>query len=170
MEQQMKYYQNTKNLWKNKMKKTFYTSLIIIWMTTIFILSNQPATNSTKLSNSFISTTIGNVYKIFNNNVTEEKLIEIQEKYSHPVRKLAHFTIYLILGLLVGLLIKEYNFNNKQIILISLLICFIYAISDEIHQLFINGRSCEIKDIIIDTSGSFIGIILLKLLKIVKNK
>lgn len=148
------------------MKKVIYTILILVWMMMIFMLSNQPADDSTKLSDGFISTTIGNIYKIFNSDVSEEKLVEIKIKYTHPVRKLAHFTIYLILGLLVAMLLKEYNLNVRQIILISLLICFIYATSDEIHQLFVNGRSGEIKDILIDTSGSFIGIFLTS--KIVK--
>lgn len=137
-------------------------------MIIIFMLSNQPADDSTKLSDGFISTTIGNVYKIFNNNVSEEKLIEIKVKYTHPVRKMAHFTIYMILGLLVTLLVKEYNLSTKQIIWISLFVCFMYSISDEAHQLFVSGRSGEIKDILIDTSGSFIGILFINIKSIIK--
>ena len=142
------------------MKKILYMIFIIIWMMIIFIFSNQPADDSTKLSDGFIETTIGNVYQIFNHDVTEEKLFEIKSKYSHPVRKLAHFTIYLILGILVILLVKEYPLGMKKIILISLFICFLYACSDEVHQLFVLGRSGEFRDVLIDTSGSFIGILL----------
>lgn len=148
------------------MKKVICTILVIVWMIIIFMLSNQPADDSTKLSDGFISTTIGRIYKIFNDDVSEEKLTEIKVKYTHPVRKLAHFTIYFILGLLVALLVKEYNLSVKQIILISIGICFLYAISDEIHQLFVIGRSGEIRDVLIDTSGSFLGILLTS--KIVK--
>lgn len=140
------------------MKKIIYKILIITWMIIIFMFSNQPADESTKLSDGFISTTIGNFYKIFDNDVTEEKLTQIKEKYTTPVRKTAHFTIYLILGTLTILLLKEYNIENRRQIIIAILICLLYATSDEIHQLFIRGRSGEIKDVLIDTSGSIIGI------------
>jgi VanZ family protein len=43
-----------------------------------------------------------------------------------------------------------------HVALLSLATCLIYAILDEIHQIFVPGRSCEIMDIIIDSSGSFI--------------
>jgi len=142
------------------MKKTIYTILIIIWMSIIFMFSNQPATESSKLSDGFISTTIGNIYKVFNKNVTETKLTKIKEKYTTPVRKTAHFSIYLILGLLTTLLIKEYNYENRKQIIIAILICILYAISDEIHQLFVPGRSGELKDILIDTTGSSLGILI----------
>lgn len=141
------------------MCKKIYMVLVIVWMIIIFLLSNQPAVASTELSDGFISTTIGNIYKLFDSNVSDEKLDIIKDKCTVPVRKMAHFTIYMILGLFVTLLIKEYNFNGKQIVLISLLICFIYSISDEVHQLFVFGRSGEITDVFIDTCGSLIGIV-----------
>ena len=46
---------------------------------------------------------------------------------------------------------------NKKII-ISLILGFIYACSDELHQTFVAGRSGEARDVLIDTSGVFIGI------------
>lgn len=140
------------------MNKIIYTILIITWMFIIFMFSNQPANESSKLSDGFISTTIGNLYKIFDKNVTEEKLTQIKEKYTTPVRKTAHFSIYLVLGILTTLLIKEYNIENKKQILFAVLICLLYATSDEIHQLFVPGRSGEIKDILIDTAGSSLGV------------
>ena len=74
---------------------------------------------------------------------------------------MAHFTIYMILGILVTLLVREYNVSFYKCLFISLLVCLLYSISDEIHQLFVLGRSGEILDVLIDTSGSFIGIYVL---------
>lgn len=147
------------------MKKIIYKILIITWMIIIFMFSNQPADESTKLSDGFISTTIGNIYKIFDNDVTEEKLTQIKEKYTTPVRKTAHFTIYLILGTLTILLLKEYDIENRKRIILAILICLLYATSDEIHQLFIPGRSGELKDVLIDTSGSALGILITNKIK-----
>lgn len=50
--------------------------------------------------------------------------------------------------------------NNSKILIISILMCVIYACSDEIHQLFVFGRSGEIRDVLIDFIGSFIGILI----------
>ena len=118
------------------------------------MFSNQKASDSSKVSHDFI----GNIIEILNKNIdlkSEEKIIE---NYTFIVRKGAHFTIYLILGILVINLLKE--FNIKKLIIISIIFCSLYAISDEIHQTFINGRSGEIRDVIIDTLGSTTGILL----------
>ena len=131
--------------------------LVILWMIVIFSFSNQKANDSSKLSDGLILRTVRIIEKITNKEYSDE---EILEKFVRPVRKLAHFTIYLILGVLVYLYIKEFNISNKFII--SLLICILYAISDEIHQLFIVGRSGKIIDVLIDSLGSLTGIFIIK--------
>ena len=87
----------------------------------------------------------------------EQKENEIIEKYTYPIRKLAHYTLYFILGILSFLVVKDYSIN-KKLIIYSLLICFLYACSDEFHQLFIIGRSARVLDVMIDTFGSLCGI------------
>lgn len=129
-------------------------------MIIIFLLSNQKAQDSKQLSNSFITKTIINIYEMKHGKITEEKKVEIKENYSFIVRKTAHFTIYLVLGLLVSLVLIGKNLNIKQIIIYGVLICMAYAITDEIHQIFVSGRSGEIRDIIVDTCGSTVGILL----------
>lgn len=141
----------------NKMKK-INCLFVILWMVVIFCFSNQPALESSKLSDGLINKTIIKVYEICNGNITEDKKEEIISKYSYPIRKLAHFTLYFILGLLVFNYIKY--FNNKTI-LISLIICILYAVTDEIHQLFIPGRAGQVFDVFIDTFGSLTSIIIM---------
>ena len=55
---------------------------------------------------------------------------------------------------------KQFNFKKKYLII---LFCFLYAISDEIHQLFIVNRSCELRDVLIDMIGVLIGYFLIKI-------
>ena len=117
--------------------------LVILWMIVIFCFSNQKATDSSKLSDGFIKNTI---CKINTSNCNTKT-------YVKPVRKSAHFCVYLILGLLVMNCFKI----NKKYILYSVIICLLYSISDEVHQMFISGRSGELLDVFIDTFGSFIG-------------
>lgn len=129
------------------MKKTIIKIiLVIIWMIVIFSFSNQKAVDSTKLSDGFIRNTIS---KVINDDRPETI-----SKFVTPVRKSAHFCVYLILGLLV---MNCFSINKKYI-LYSIVICLLYSISDEIHQIFVPGRSGEVLDVIIDTFGSFIGV------------
>ena len=135
------------------MKKLIKLIFVILWMLLIFSFSNQKAEDSSKLSDGII-VKVANIF--VDKELSIEKQEEILEKYTTIVRKTAHFVIYLILGILVINLVCEYNV--KHLILISLLICLLYSISDEFHQLFIVGRSGEIRDILIDTVGSLSGI------------
>ena len=126
---------------------------LVLWMALIFSFSNQKDVDSSKVSDGFIDRTVVKIYKIFNENITKEKENEIIEKYTYPIRKLAHYTLYFILGILSFLVVKDYSIN-KKLIIYSLLICFLYACSDEFHQLFIIGRSARVLDVLIDTFGS----------------
>ena len=61
--------------------------------------------------------------------------------------------------------IKRYSIN--EILIISVLLCIIYACSDEIHQLFISGRVGSAHDVLIDSLGIITGTyICKKMLKI----
>lgn len=140
------------------MKKVIKISALILWMIIIFLFSNQNGQESGNLSNGFINQTIIRVYEIFNKDATIEEKTLIIKKVSLPVRKLAHFTVFLVLGVLISINLEDLNITNKNKIILSILFCILYAISDELHQLFIPGRSCCLKDVLIDTSGSICGI------------
>ena len=90
---------------------------------------------------------------------TFEKEIYVS-RYVGIVRKSAHFTLYYILGLTFILFLSEYDLNNKKLLLFTILFVFIYACSDECHQLFVSGRSGEVLDILIDTFGGTVSSIL----------
>jgi len=140
------------------MKRTIKIILLIGWMALIFLFSNQDATKSGELSNGFIHHTIVKVYEVFHPLASEEEKLAVVQECSYPIRKLAHFTVYFVLGVLVFLNLKEYTVIEKKEIFLLFLFCMLYAISDEIHQSFIPGRSCELKDVMIDSCGSLFGI------------
>ena len=89
---------------------------LVLWMALIFSFSNQKDVDSSKISDSFIDRTVVKIYKIFNENITKEKENEIIEKYTYPIRKFAHYTLYFILGILSFLVVKDYSINKKLII------------------------------------------------------
>ena len=133
------------------MKKVFKLMLLILWMILIFCFSNQRADDSSKLSDGVIV----KVASIFvKDNLTDNKKDELIDKYTFIIRKTAHFSVYLILGILSINLLS--SFNIKHIIMFSSLFCFIYACTDEFHQLFVNGRAGRFTDVLIDTSGGVI--------------
>lgn len=86
------------------------------------------------------------------------------KKTESIIRKMAHFSIYTLLGFLLMSFVSTYHLKEDKRIGISLLIGILYAITDEIHQKFVSGRSCQITDVIIDSMGVLLGILLLLML------
>ena len=124
------------------MKKVLSIILVILWMIVIFLFSNQNSIDSTESTNL--------IYRLFGIN-TDSIFIFVL------IRKCVHLIEYLILGLLVYNMFK--NFNIKRIYICTILFCVIYSCTDEIHQLFIPGREGKLIDCFIDTLGSSIGLI-----------
>lgn len=127
----------------NSKRKIIYWSLLIAWMIVICVMSNQPA----KISD---SQSIGLLDLFSDMGINVNSFFG--DLANFVVRKCAHFFEYMILALLVLNVLKLY-FNMKQVIIITIVFVFLYACSDEIHQLFIQGREGAIRDVIIDTSG-----------------
>ena len=82
------------------------------------------------------------------------------------VRKLAHFAEFGLLGFLSTWLTVHVNRRKKWLKtwlewLIPMVFCLLYAISDEVHQIFSN-RGASAKDVLIDFAGAVTGILLLR--------
>ena len=122
----------------------------------IFGFSNQDAKKSSGISKRVSETIVSITRK---NESTEEKN-KIVKLIEPRIRKLAHFSIYTLVGFLLMCLCFTYKISVNKKIIISLILGFIYACSDEIHQTFVMGRSGEARDVLIDTSGVFIGILI----------
>lgn len=127
------------------MKKRINIILVALWMMLIFVMSSFNSVESGNQSN-FVVNIIVDVFNV--NNIDLLSLI---------IRKSAHFTEYFILGILVYNLIRSYNKKTY----ISLIICILYAVSDEIHQMFVPGRSCQMLDVMIDSLGALLSIFLM---------
>ncbi len=79
-----------------------------------------------------------------------------EDLVSFVVRKSAHFTEYLILG--VSLFLTVRDLRKRASFWIPWVIGAVYAVSDEVHQYFVPGRSCEVRDMIIDACGVLVGV------------
>lgn len=140
------------------MKKYINIGILIIWMIVIFMLSNDSGTQSSQKSDTLAVMIVEKINLITGNKLSTNSK-EYIENMIFFVRKSAHFIEYFILGIFTFNVLKDYKKIKYSIILLGILFCFIYATSDEIHQLFIVGRSCKYLDILIDTVGSSSGIL-----------
>lgn len=147
----------TKELLKYKDKVLIV--LAIIWMGVIFMFSAQVSDESKSSSNKVTSAVVNTVISIKKENISEEKRQKIIEDKTFIVRKSAHFTEYFILGLILILYLQTKEKLAPKYIILAIIFCVLYATSDEIHQLFVDGRSCKIMDILIDTCGSSLAIL-----------
>jgi len=152
---------------------------IIIWGSSVYILSSQDSIDSSKLSSRVIIKILKTKdeltvkYKNFKIKISgEDKPKEVNtrqvtqdrvDRWQYRVRKAAHFTLYMVGGFIIYLTCLSFTNEVKvrfKNIIISILGSFLYACSDEFHQKFSYGRSSEIKDVLIDTTGAIFGILI----------
>lgn len=101
---------------------------------------------------------------VFEKGWTIQHIHELSEIYQLYIRKLAHFTEYLILAITVAFPLYVYGLRGIPLVIVAGMICVGYAALDEYHQSFILGRSPSKKDVIIDSAGAFTGIIITRIL------
>ena len=134
---------------------------LLFWMGLIFYMSNQPGDVSSKQS--------GLVLKLFQF-IGIDLNNELSELATFIVRKTAHFTEYFILYFLSINVMKCY-LNIKNAIFFSFIFSFFYACTDEIHQYFIPGRAMAFRDVLIDSAGALLAMIIVNIkIKINKKK
>lgn len=139
-------------MFKSKRQIIFFI-LALALMGVIFYFSHQTAEVSTGQSDS-IGLLIGRF--LFSDFGMWDKALQLAfaSEISHIVRKTAHATEYGILALFWFNAI--FNKDSKLIKtgIVTVIICALYAASDEFHQLFIAGRSGKVGDVLIDTTGA----------------
>ncbi len=92
--------------------------------------------------------------------MTAEQRADIMEKIQFFVRKSAHFLIFAALGFSFFASLSTHFINTKNKFILSQVFSTAYAISDEVHQLFVEGRAGRVGDVLIDSAGAFFGILI----------
>lgn len=109
-------------------------------MVLIFFLSAQTAQQSTEQS----SAVVDFLNSIFSSGAT-----------NFIVRKSAHFLEFALLAFLFGFAL--FCNSARAVFIKAVALTSAYAATDEIHQLFVAGRSCQITDWLIDSAGAAAG-------------
>ena len=156
-----------------KRKSIVYLLLVLLWCGVIFTFSDTPSKESNETSKKIIETSAMETLKRTNEmNLTK---IDIKNKkvrdniinnLNVPVRKIAHATIYFVLAILFYLFLISMKVDRKKAILWTIVFCFLYSTTDEVHQTFVMERSGRLLDCLIDTLGATIGsMIIYKMMK-----
>jgi VanZ family protein len=135
---------------KANQRKLLILLAVVFWMATIFKLSAQPGEQSNLLSTK-VTMAIVSLAKLFRPDVNVLTL-------NHFIRKCAHFLAYLVLGIIGLFAMRRIGFRGKKAVGLTLLLCISYAITDELHQGFVPGRTPKLMDVLIDSSGASLGI------------
>lgn len=123
-------------------------------MAIIFYFSSRPANQSAGQSS---------VVTLF-----LQRLFHTEAITEHMVRKFAHFTEFAGLGFLINTAL-HYSID-KQKLPLGIAISSAYAGTDEVHQIFVDGRSCQFTDWSLDTAGIVTGAIIFLILNLIIRK
>ena len=140
------------------MRKVLKALLMIVILWIIFYFSSQNATESIASSNSIVDT-FTNIFERFkdanipliNNLLKNVNTVDVYNFLRNNVRRAAHIIEFFVLYIAIYELLKE--FDVKKAIILTLIICLGFAIFDELHQMFVIGRTCQFTDVLIDTAG-----------------
>jgi len=129
---------------------------VLVWMVIIFSASSDT------MSSQRSSRIIGPVVHWFFPHLSERSVDHIV----FITRKCAHLTEYAVLAVLVWRALRKpvrkdarpWRWADAGF---AVLFVAVYGASDEIHQLFVPHREGRITDVMIDTAGAVIGLLLL---------
>lgn len=153
------------------MKKTLIIKRIIygIMLLATFVMIFQFSASSGNASHGIstdVTEFIAKVLKVSNEN--RDTFIETVEPY---IRKVAHFSVYAFAGIWEMLFLNTFDIKDEKKLLLGALIGTIYAITDELHQSLVPGRSAQIMDVVIDAEGNLLGVLgILLIVMIIKRK
>lgn len=151
------------NAWLQKTwVRILLTVLTAAVMVLIFCFSMQNAEHSDQTSGRFAQQVIHTLHPDYET-YPPEKQKEIYDGVQHIVRKAAHFTEYMILGILLRLCLESWFGRRKYLPAAAWGFGTIYAGTDELHQLMTDGRSGQWTDVLLDSSGVLTGVVIASL-------
>ena len=142
----------------------------IVMMYLIFNFSAQTGTESGSLSLEVSKAAVLAYNKLWMkgyDNATLNDLIVLAHPY---VRKMAHVTEYMLLAGSVALPLYVYRIRGIGLTVFVTVFCMIFAVMDEYHQSFIAGRVSSPRDVLIDSIGIIMGVILIRIVGYIGRK
>lgn len=157
------------------MKKKIGYRIVLVFtvlcMAGIFLFSSKPSDESSEMSHE-VGLFLCRILIPDFEDWTMEDQNALADRINFPVRKTAHATEYAVLGMLIfgTLLLGDWNVSAIRKLRAAVMLGAAYAVTDEIHQIFVPGRACKMTDVLIDTAGVAVGAFLIIALTKIKKK
>lgn len=148
------------SLHKRQLLAALFWVATLICMICIFSMSAKDATQSTGMSGGLIRRIAPFLRGDFDSLSTLQQE-EFIESLQNIVRKFAHITEFALLGALTYGSMYFTVAGKWKRPLFAFVLGGLYALSDEIHQIFVPGRAYQLSDVAIDCLGVAIGIALM---------
>ena len=150
-------------------RRKVFLAITLLCMAAIFLFSSRTGAESTGDSY-VVGNIVGEVFVPGFDNWSPEEQQAFAEKIDHPVRKTAHAMEYAVLGLLTAGAFIDRRTSIRAGILVPWCIATAYAASDEVHQLFVPGRSGQVSDVILDSAGVLAGLLVLAAVRKIRRR
>lgn len=136
----------------------------VAMMLIIYSFSAKPAEVSDESSMAIVQQLV-QIYENTSNNLVSA---DLKQSLDHIVRKSAHFSEYALFAVTIAFHMAVINWKQENglkrnlmfLFVLPVILAFLYACTDELHQTLVPGRSGLFKDVLIDTSGAAAGAII----------
>ncbi|MDR0949572.1 MAG: VanZ family protein [Lachnospiraceae bacterium] len=133
--------------------------LLVFLYILIFFFSDQDAEASGSISHYFSEKLVEFANFVNGGHWSDVLVQQFSHYWEHPIRKLAHFSEYMAMGILVFCILHQWVRSNRKSILPIVWVA-VSAGFDEFHQSFIPGRVTSVADVLLDTCGGAFGVLL----------
>lgn len=162
----------TKKIQNNKVRKIIRNSnsrhaitivaavLLFLLYLIIFTFSGQNGEQSGGLSYMISEKCVGLMNSLSGRHWTALFQQDLAIYFEHPIRKLAHFSEYACMGVLVYTMWRPWKHRGKRLYGLTILWVLLSASADEFHQLFVPERYGSFTDVCLDTCGGAFGVLI----------
>lgn len=155
---------DSKSLKKIVLKISIWIPVILMGLV-IFGFSGQNGEQSGGFSSKIASIMVDSADKAGIIDIDEAGKQILIDKMQYPIRKCAHMTEYAIFAAFTFIALYYDGIRKRWTYFFAVFIAFLFACTDEFHQLFVPGRSGQFTDVCIDTIGACIGILIIFLIR-----
>lgn len=124
--------------------------LLLMILGVCFLLSSESAEVSHMRSRTFLEMTVGRIYPIPKDDLAQ---------WDHSIRKMAHFTLYFLVGSATIYFLDATRFSVSSKIFFFFCLLIFFSSLDEVHQLYSAGRTFLLGDILLDVGGGFLAFV-----------
>lgn len=152
---------NSKNELKRKIAVTVPAAILLLALyMVIFDFSAQDAEQSGSLSMMISEKAVEFLSSFAGGGWSQAFKEDLALYFEHPIRKLAHFGEYAVMGILTYLVWHPWVQRRKKLYLLVVVWVFVSGSCDEFHQLFVPGRYGNLADVCLDTCGGAFGLLI----------